>query len=148
MGKTSLANTFAEFLKNPTKAPKPKLTEDGSLRYTKVMELTEGLSINHKKSLSVQLNDLAPKSPRVKLVKLTSSVVNEGKRKRFKKKLTSWLTPLLMGAPDDTSEDVQVKLVDIGGHTAIALVLKPTIAWQCFYVSFSPLLIFFVERET
>ena len=140
MGKTSLANTFAEFLKNPTKVPKPKLTEDGSLRYTKVMELTEGLSINHKKSLSVQLNDLAPKSPRVKLVKLTSSVVNEGKRKRFKKKFTSWLT----GAPDDTSEDVQVKLVDIGGHTAIALVIKPTIAWQCFYVSFSPLGNFFV----
>ena len=133
MGKTSLANTFAEFLKNPTKAPKPKLTEDGSLRYTKVMELTEGLSINHKKSLSVQLNDLAPKSPRVKLVKLTSSVVNEGKRKRFKKKFTSWLTPLalVMGAPDDTSEDVQVKLVDIGGHTAIALVLKPTISIFC-----------------
>ena len=99
------------------------------------MELTEGLSINHKKSLSVQLNDLAPKSPRVKLVKLTSSVVNEGKRKRFKKKFTSWLT----GAPDDTSEDVQVKLVDIGGHKAIALVLKPTIAWQCFYVGFSTL---------
>ena len=74
MGKTSLANTFAEFLKSPTKNPKPVLTEGTPLRYTKVMELYDGLSINTKKNISVELSDHAPN---VKLVKLKVSPVED-----------------------------------------------------------------------
>ena len=62
-----MANTFAEFLKSPTKAPKPVLTEGTPLRYTKVMELYDGLSIDTKNNISVEVTDHARN---VKLVKL------------------------------------------------------------------------------
>ena len=61
-------------MKSPTKAPKPVLTEGTALRYTKVMELYDGLSINTKKNISVELSDHAPN---VKLVKLKVSPAEE-----------------------------------------------------------------------
>ena len=69
MGKTSLANTFAEFLKNPTEDSKPVLTKGTDLEFTKVMQLYDGLSVNQKKKVVVQVKDL-PRNESVKLVKL------------------------------------------------------------------------------
>ena len=54
MGKTSLANTFAEFLKSPTKHSKAVLTKGTDLEFTKVMQLYDGLSVNQKKAIEVQ----------------------------------------------------------------------------------------------
>ena len=69
MGKTSLTNTFAEFLKSPTERPIPVLTKGTDLEFTKVMQLYDGLSVNQKKEIEVQVEDL-PRNGSVKLVKL------------------------------------------------------------------------------
>ena len=61
-------------MKSPTKAPKPVLTEGTALRYTKVMELYDGLSIDTKKNITVELSDHAPN---VKLVKLIVTPAEE-----------------------------------------------------------------------
>ena len=78
MGKTSLANTFAEFLKSPTKRSKPVLTKGTDLEFTKVMQLYDGLSVNQKKEIEVQVEDL-PRNGSVKLVKLQMGQ-EEGKK--------------------------------------------------------------------
>ena len=167
MGKTSLANTFAEFLKSPTERSKPVLTKGTDLEFTRVMQLYDGLSINKMKELSVQVEELTPS---VKLVKLESNlpvIVEEsnlpvkeeqsnqpakvGKRQLIKNKLSSLFTrapaspkesipeeslpeePLpeepLQKEPlpeepltdEPLPEEFQVKLVDMGGHTATSL---------------------------
>ena len=69
MGKTSLTNTFAEFLKSPTERPIPVLTKGTDLEFTKVMQLYDGLSVNQKEEIVVQVEDL-PQNGSVKLVKL------------------------------------------------------------------------------
>ena len=134
MGKTSLANTFAEFLKSPTKAPKPVLTEGTPLRYTKVMELYDGLSIGMRKNISVEVTDHARN---VKLVKLkvapaeenestsqtkvgntsSSGTVGKGKSKPSKaplsapvkegkrKRIKKMFASLFTGAPHEISAD-------------------------------------------
>ena len=121
MGKTSLANTFAEFLKSPTaERSKPVLTKGTDLEFTKVMQLYDGLSVNQKKEIVVQVEDL-PRNGSVKLVKLKMPK-KEGKREHVKKMFSSWFTR----APDESSlrsendnkNDVQLKLVDMGGHSA------------------------------
>ena len=97
VGKSSLANTFASYLRSPKDIPTPVLTQDNpDLQCTKVMELFDGLSINMTRDLSVQVKKL---TPRVKLVKLGSNLPPE---RGF-------------------TEEVQVKMVDMGGHTATAL---------------------------
>ena len=78
MGKTSLANTFAEFLKSPTDDSKPVLTKGTDLEFTKVMQLYDGLSVNQKKDIKVQVEDL-PRNESVKLVKLEMDQ-EEGKK--------------------------------------------------------------------
>ena len=120
MGKTSLANTFAEFLKSPAKHSKPVLTKGTDLEFTKVMQLYDGLSVNQKQEIGVQVEDL-PQTGSVKLVKLKMPK-KEGKREHVKKMFSSWFTR----APDqsslrsenDNKNDVQLKLVDMGGHSA------------------------------
>ena len=174
MGKTSLANTFAEFLKSPKKDSKPVLTKGTALEFTKVMQLYDGLSVDQKTEIEVQLEDF-PRNESVKLVKLKMDQEEgkkevpqkAGKRERFKKIFTSLFTrangeTLLADeekrkreeteddvettdpdqekpadapgeksarAPDEKSDDkspardenkndVQLKLVDMGGHSA------------------------------
>ena len=116
VGKSSLANTFAEYLRHPKDIPTPMLTQDNpDLLCTQVMQLYDGLSIDKMKDLSVQVEELTPS---VKLVKLESNVpVKVGKRQRLKNKLASLYTR----APAETAEEFQLKMVDIGGHTATEL---------------------------
>ena len=151
MGKTSLANTFAEFLKSPTEHSKPVLTKGTDLEFTKVMQLYDGLSVNQKKKMVVQVEDL-PRNGSVKLVKLKMDQKNvtsrrsspafakkAGKREHFKKIFTSLFTrandeTLALGETSDNESpsrgekenenDVQLKIVDMGGHSAT--VVLPT----------------------
>ena len=178
MGKSSLANTFARYLKSPKDIPTPVLTEENpDLLCTQVMQLYDGLSINKMKELSVQVEELTPS---VKLVKLESNLpviveestlpisvkveesnlpvkvesnlhVRVGKRQLIKNKLSSLFTraPALPKEPqpeeplseeplpeeplqkeplpeepltdEPLPEEFQVKLVDMGGHTATSL---------------------------
>ena len=119
MGKTSLANTFAEFLKSPTaERSKPVLTKGTDLEFTKVMQLYDGLSVNQKKEIVVQVEDL-PRNGSVKLVKLKMPK-KEGKREHVKKMFSSWFTraPNEPSLRSENKNDVQLKLVDMGGHSA------------------------------
>ena len=112
MGKTSLANTFAEFLKSPTaEHPKPVLTKGTDLEFTKVMQLYDGLSVNQKKEIEVQVEEL-PGNGSVKLVKLKMPK-KAGIGEHIKKMFSSWISR----APDEKN-DIQLKLVDMGGHSA------------------------------
>ena len=136
MGKSSLANTFARYLKSPKDIPTPVLTEENpDLLCTQVMQLYDGLSINKMKDLSVQVEEL---SPSVKLVKLESNLpvivpveesnlpksVKVGKRQHIKNKLSSLFTKAPANKPlpeEPLPEEFQVKMVDMGGHTATSL---------------------------
>ena len=149
MGKTSLANTFAEFLKSPTERSMPVLTKGTDLEFTKVMQLYDGLSINQNREISVQVEDL-PRNGSVKLVKLQmdrdeenspSEPKKEGKRKRFKKMFNSWFTRAPdetidekspIRSEDDKKNDVQLKLVDMGGHS-VTMVLTSAVNSKYFY---------------
>ena len=92
----------------------PVLTQDNpDLLCTQVMQLYDGLSVDKMKDLSVQVQELTPS---VKLVKLESNV-KVGMSQRIKNKLVSLYTR----APAETAEEFQLKMVDIGGHTATAL---------------------------
>ena len=134
MGKTSLANTLETFLKSPTKSPESWswLSEHHpELLCTQVIQLYDGLSINNnEEELAVEVGDHAHN---VKLVKLkmaqnpevsvdrgkTPSVqIKVSKRKRF----LNWFKG--KDKEEDTlgnnnQTNVQVKLVDLGGHTAM-----------------------------
>ena len=134
MGKSSLANTFARYLKSPKDIPTPVLTEENpDLLCTQVMQLYDGLSINKMKELSVQVKELTPS---VKLVKLESNLpviveesnlpksVKVGKRQHIKNKLSSLFTKAPANKPlpeEPLPEEFQVKMVDMGGHTATSL---------------------------
>ena len=157
MGKTSLANTFAEFLKSPTERSKPVLTKGTDLEFTRVMQLYDGLSVNQKKEIKVQVEEL-PRNGSVKLVKLKmgqeegkedvtsspSEPQRAGRRERFKRVFTSLFTRAGTNpnqetpAPDAESEnddrnDVQLKLVDMGGHSAtVVLTIAVNSNNQCF----------------
>ena len=135
MGKTSLAKTYAEFLNSPSKTPTPVLTQDNpDLLCTRVMQLYDGLSINKMNDLSVQVREQSCKhpagkqtnhdkelTPSVKLVKLKPNLpVRMGMIQILKNKVTSCLT---RAAPETTAfpEEIQLKIVDMGGHTAPVL---------------------------
>ena len=111
MGKTSLANTFAEFLKSPTERSKPVLTKGTDLEFTKVMQLYDGLSVNQKKEIKVQVEEL-PRNGSVKLVKLQMGQ-EEGKRD-----VTS-SSPLASSAVTETSsstnKEKMIQAEDIEG---------------------------------
>ena len=126
MGKTSLANTFAEFLKSPTARSKPVLTKGTNLEFTKVMQLYDGLSVNQKKEIEVQVEDL-PRNGSVKLVKLKMPK-REGKREHVKKMFSSWFTraPNESSLRSENKNDVQLKLVDMGGHSATVVLTAAT----------------------
>ena len=142
MGKTSLANTFAEFLRSPTESPIPKLTEGTPLKFTKVMELYDGLSINQKKDLSVQVEDLTPHVKLVKLAKADADSKEDGTRSSSLSSTAAIeTTSSKQGKPksvpgetsdNETSDDetnsrndnkagLQLKLVDMGGHSETML---------------------------
>ena len=124
MGKTSLANTFAEFLKSPTERPMPVLTKGTALEFTKVTEFYEGLSINQNKDLSVQVEDLTPYVKLVKLAKANADSKEDGTRSSKQGKPIS--------VPGETSDNetnsrndnkagLLLKLVDMGGHSETML---------------------------
>ena len=126
MGKTSLANTLETFLKSPTKSPKSWswLSENHpELLCTQVMQLYDGLSINNNEELAVEDH-----AKNVKLVKLKTVHIKVSKRKQLKRILPSWLTGIDAEVSIPTSK-VQVKLVDLGGHTAMVLV---TVSFDLF----------------
>ena len=149
MGKTSLANTFAEFLKSPTGRPMPVLTKGTDLEFTKVMQLYPGLSIDQNKDRnSVQVEEL---TPNVKLVTLkmahaenqedgasSSSLSSpasskQGKPIRVPGETSDDETSDSETSDDEKSDDetnsgkdskatgLQLKLVDMGGHSATML---------------------------
>ena len=154
MGKTSLTNTFAEFLKSPTEDSKPVLTKGTDLEFTKVMQLYPGLSIDQNKDRnSVQVEDL---TPNVKLVTLkmahaenqedgasSSSLSSpaaierasskQGKPIRVPGETSDDETSDSETSDDEKSDDetnsgkdskatgLQLKLVDMGGHSATML---------------------------
>ena len=112
VGKSSLANTFARYLRSPKDIPTPVLTQDNpDLLFTRVMQPYDGLSINKTRDLSVQVEELTPS---VKLVKLESNLPPE-------RNMWNKFTSLFSSSPPDTTEEFQVKMVDMGGHTATAL---------------------------
>ena len=117
MGKTSLANTFAEFLKSRTEGSKPVLTKGTDLEFTKVMQLYDGLSVNQKKEIKVQVEELQRNGSK-KLVKLNETSDAETSDNESPSK--------------DTKKDVQLKLVDMGGHSA-TLVLTTAVKKFAFF---------------
>ena len=106
-----MANTFAEFLKSPTERSKPVLTKGTDLEFTKVMQLYDGLSVNQKKEIKVQVEEL-PRNGSVKLVKLQMGQ-EEGKRD-----VTS-SSPLASSAVTETSlstnKEKMIQAEDIEG---------------------------------
>ena len=136
MGKTSLANTFAEFLKSPTGRPKPVLTKGTDLEFTKVMQLYDGLSIDQNKEHSVQVEDL---TPHVKLVKLKTAQPDSKEDGASSSSLSSPAaidrTSSKQGKPGETPDGetnsrngskagLQLKMVDMGGHSATILLTE------------------------
>ena len=112
VGKSSLANTFAGYLRHPKDIPTPMLTQDNpDLLCTQVMQLYDGLSIDKMKDLSVQVEELTPS---VKLVKLEPNQPPAGN-------IWNKFTSLFTRANPETAKGFQVKMVDMGGHTATPL---------------------------
>ena len=145
VGKTSLANTLETFLKSPTKSPKSWswLSEHHpELLCTQVMQLYDGLSINNnEEKLAVEVGDHAHN---VKLVNLKMAQnpevsVDRGKAPSVPIKVSTrknWFKGKDRQSNDSNSDDsdsdveedtlsnnnrtnVQVKLVDLGGQTAM-----------------------------
>ena len=144
VGKTSLANTLETFLKSPTKSPKSWswLSENHpELLCTQVMQLYDGLSINNnnEEELAVKVGD---HTHNVKLVKLKMAQnpkvsVDRGKAQSVpikvskRKQFLNWFKGKDRQSNDSNSDveegtlsnnnetNVQVKLVDLGGHTAM-----------------------------
>ena len=78
---------------------------------TQVMQLYDGLSINKMKHLSVKVKELTPS---VKLVKLEPNQSPAGN-------IWNKFTSLFTRANPETAKGFQVKMVDMGGHTATPL---------------------------
>ena len=141
MGKTTLANTFAEFLESPTESLEWKLTEGTDHEFTKVMELHD-LSINQNRDLSVQVKHLTPHVKLVKLAKADADSKEDGTRSSSLSSTAAIeTTSSKQGKPksvpgetsdNETSDDetnsrndnkagLQLKLVDMGGHSETML---------------------------
>ena len=132
MGKTSLANTLETFLKSLTKSPESWswLSENHpELLCTQVMQLYDGLSINSKEELTVEVEDHAQN---VKLVRLNIPESPEAQMSKGPSATTAKRDDYSNDYSDDSDSDgekdtlsnnnqtnVQVKLVDLGGHTAM-----------------------------
>ena len=136
VGKTSLTNTLESFLKSPTKSPKSWswLSENHpELLCTQVMQLYDGLSINSKEELTVEVEDHAQN---VKLVRLNIPESPEAQMSKGPSATTAKRDDYSNDYSDDYSDDsdsdveentlsnnnqtnIQVKLVDLGGHTAM-----------------------------
>ena len=124
VGKTSLANTLEKFLKSPTQSPKSWswLSENHpELLCTQVMQLYDGLSINNnnEEELAVEVGDHAEYVKLVKLKMAQAEEVTSGSQA---------FPPTSDDSDSDVEENtlrnnnqtnVQIKLVDLGGHTAI-----------------------------
>ena len=135
VGKSSLANTFARYLRSPKDIPTPVLTQDNpDLLFTRVMQPYDGLSINKTRDLSVQVEELTPSVKLVKLesnlpVKMEESNLPVGKIQLIKTKLASLFSrgPVKEPLPEEPPpeepqpEEFQMKIVDMGGHTATSL---------------------------
>ena len=132
VGKTSLANTLESFLKSPTKSPESWswLSENHpELLCTQVMQLYDGLSINSKEELTVEVEDHAQN---VKLVRLNIPESPEAQMSKGPSLTTAKRDDYSNDYDSDNSDsdveentlsnnnqtNVQVKLVDLGGHTA------------------------------
>ena len=136
VGKTSLANTLETFLKSPTTSPESWswLSEHHpELLCTQVMQLYDGLSINNnEEELALEVGDHAQN---VKLVTLKSaqskddtnnsqalpptSAKPESKPEVPVDRVQLMVLPSLDTLRNNNQTNVQVKLVDLGGHTAM-----------------------------
>ena len=60
-GKTSLVNTFQEFVSNPTNSPKAWMTEEDTDKLeTQSLEVYEGFSLKNRKNLSIEVEGDKP----------------------------------------------------------------------------------------
>ena len=89
------------------------------------MQLYDGLSINNNEELAIEVEDHAKN---VKLLKLKTVHIKVSKREQLKRILPSWLT-VRDNEVSIPASKVQVKLVDLGGHTAMVLV---TVSFDLF----------------
>ena len=112
------------FLKSPTKSPESWswLSENHpELLCTQVMQLYDGLSINNnEEELAVEVEDNAKN---VKLVTLKNAQVKDKTSvTKYPWQIFSFFKDEEDGLKDTNKTHVQVKLVDLGGHTAKVLV--------------------------
>ena len=110
-------------MKSPTKSPKSWswLSENHpELLCTQVMQLYDGLSINNEEEeLSVEVGD---HTQNVKLVTLKNAQVEDKTPVTEEKSVDDEEVHSADGLKDTNKTHVQVKLVDLGGHTAKVLV--------------------------
>ena len=135
VGKTSLANTLETFLKSPTQSPKSWswLSENHpELLCTQVMELYNGLSINSKEELTVEVGDHTHNVKLVKLKMAQAEEVTSGSQISYQTiakpeskpevpvdRVQLMVLPSLDTLRNNNQTNVKVKLVDLGGHTAM-----------------------------
>ena len=124
-GKTSLVNTFKDFVEHPSEKPRSVLTTpDDNLIETQVLEVYDGLSLKQENAFKVELAGTSPVLVNLKEVKKTVTKT-EFLKGRFHK-----LTNLLAGSVDgcvegsaecspevmknNSNTGLQLKIVDLG----------------------------------
>ena len=114
-GKTSLVNTFKDFVAHPSDKPCPVLTKpDDNLIETQVLEVYDGLSLNQEGTFEVDKTSLRPVLVNLKEVKRTVT------KTEFIKHKLNQITTLLTGSAEvvnNNNPGLQLKIVDLGkGH--------------------------------
>ena len=114
-GKTSLVNTFKDFVAHPSDKPCSVLTKpDDNLIETQVLEVYDGLSLNQEGTFEVDKTSLRPILVNLKEVKRTVT------KTEFMKHKFNQITTLLTGSAEvvnNNNPGLQLKIVDLGkGH--------------------------------
>ena len=113
-GKTSLVNTFKDFVEHPSDKPCSVLTKpDDNLIETQVLEVYDGLSLNGERTFKVEVDSSSslPVLVNLKEEKRTATKTELMKRKFHK------ITTLFTGRPEVINNNIaglQLKIVDIG----------------------------------
>ena len=111
-GKTSLVNTFKDFVEHPSDKPCSVLTKpDDNLIETQVLEVYDGLSLNGERTFKVEVDSTSslPVLVNLKEEKVTKT---ELMKRKFHK-----ITTLFTGRPEVINYNIaglQLKIVDIG----------------------------------
>ena len=111
-GKTSLVNTFKDFVTHPSDKPCSVLTKpDDNLIETQVLEVYDGLSLNQEGTFEVDRTSLRPVLVNLKEVKRTVT------KTEFIKHQFHKITTLLTGSAEvvnNNNPGLQLKIVDLG----------------------------------